>query len=198
MNSYMRYDLNRIRAELDGILRPAGLTWQSLERGASQVVLFGSRAADVAKEESDWDLLIVGAGKAVHTRRIDLVWISPERLRSARWLGYELASHVAACGRWMLGRDDWRINVRISRAAVERKRAGVEFQLEELRMIWASLLPRARARHITRLRRDVQRLALLRDGTAVPPRHHLDVAWLQHASPREDLPELLAMVRARC
>jgi Nucleotidyltransferase domain len=190
-------DLNTIRAEIDGVLRPAGLTWVSLERSASQVVLFGSRAADVAEEESDWDLLIVGDGKPVHTKRIDLVWIPPGAIRSERWLGSELASHVAAYGRWLLGADDWSSEAHISCTAVERKRIGVEFQLRELNGIWSSLLPAARARHITRLRRDVQRLSLLRNGEAVPPRHHLDATWMRNRSPPENLAELLTMVQPR-
>lgn len=191
----MSRDLNTIRAEVDSVLRPVGLTWESVEQEASQVVLFGSRAADVAREDSDWDLLIVGNGKSVHTQRVDLVWISPAVIRSEHWLGSELASHVAAYGRWLLGSEDWRGKVHISLAAIKRKQTGVEFQLKELNRIWSSLLPHARARHLTRLRRDVQRLSLLRNGDPVPPSRHLDVVWMRDHSPREDIAELMAMVR---
>jgi hypothetical protein len=183
----MLCDLHAIQAEIDRILRPIGLAWGPLEQRASQIILFGSRAANVAKDESDWDLLLVGDGKAVRTRHLDIIWVSPEMILSDLWLGSELASHVAAFGQWMIGPDEWCRNVHISAAAVERKRTGVEFQFEELSKVWPSLLPRAKTRHMTRLRRDIQRLMLLSAGEAIPPSHYLDNAWMKHRPPREDL-----------
>jgi hypothetical protein len=192
---WMHGDPLAIREEVDAIVRPIGLTWHSLEQKASQIILFGSRAANVAKEQSDWDLLLIGDGKAVHTRHLDLIWVSPETIRSRRWLGSELASHVAAYGEWMVGPDEWRRNVCVSPAAVERKRSSIEFRFEELRRVWPSLLAAAKARHMTLLRRDVQRLTLLCAGEAVPPSHYLDDAWMKHGSPPEDLQELLITFR---
>jgi Nucleotidyltransferase domain len=193
----MRNDQLKIGAEIDGFLRPIGLTWHSLEQKASQIILFGSRAANVAKEESDWDLLLIGEGKAVHTRYVDLVWVSPEIIRSQRWLGSELASHVAAYGHWIFGPDEWRRSVSISAAAVERKRSSIEFRFEELRKVLPSLLPAAKARHLRRLRQDIQRLALLEAGEAVPPSRYLDDAWVKQGSPPEDLQDLLAAAACR-
>jgi hypothetical protein len=115
------------------------------------------------------------------------VWVSPELIQSQLWLGSELASHVAVFGQWLIGPDAWRGKVRVSPAAVERKRSGVALQFEELSKVWALLLPRAKARHIARLRRDVQRLILLNAGEAIPPSHYLDDAWAKHRSPRKEL-----------
>src|SRR6516162_4429065 len=110
----MRCDLRSIRGHVDLALDPVGLTWAALAKRASQIILFGSRAAGVAGHDSDWDLLLVGEGHAVRSRELDIVWIRPAMIRSESWLGSELASHVAVYGRWLLGPDDWRYEVRIS------------------------------------------------------------------------------------
>src|SRR5262245_1971938 len=52
------------------------ISWSTLERRASQVILFGSRAVGVARIDSDWDLLCVGEGMSIHNEKIDLNWIS--------------------------------------------------------------------------------------------------------------------------
>jgi hypothetical protein len=190
----MRSSLNAIRVDVEKVLRRAGFAWVVAEQRASQIVLFGSRAVGVADEGSDWDLLFVGEGEAMHTQEVDIVWIRSAMIRSERWLGSELASHVAVYGRWLLGPDDWRHDARISPDAARRKRAAIEFQLLELQKVWDWLLPGAQARHIRRLRRDVQRLELLSSGIAVPPSRHLDAAWVQRESPREDLAALFAAI----
>jgi hypothetical protein len=187
----MQGDLKAMRDAIDAALHPLGLTCAAIERNASQMVLFGSRAAGVAGEHSDFDLLVVGEGRSIHTRQVDLIQVPPEAVQSVRWLGSELASHVATYGRWLFGPDDWRANAHISHEAVTQKREGIEFQLGELSRLWPSLLPAARARHVTRLRREVQRLELMRGGHAVPPSRHLDLAWQQRGVPREDLADLI-------
>jgi hypothetical protein len=184
-----------LRACVDRVVRPAGLTLAALDRSASQIVLFGSRAADAARESSDWDLLLVGEGNSLRTHEADIIWISPAIINSEQWLGSELASHVVHYGRWLWGADDWRHRACISPDAVRRKQAGVQFQLAELNKVWSSLFPGARARHIRRLRRDVQRFHLLSVGIAVPPTPHLDAMWMQCQSPQEDLEALCAAVR---
>ena len=195
-NSHVRDDPSAMRAKIDAALRPLGLTCDAIEQTASQVVLFGSRAAGVADENSDWDLLVVGEGRSIHARQVDLIRIPPAAVQSARWLGSELAAHVATYGRWLFGPDEWRARARVSPEAVTQKRDSVEFQLGELGRLWPFLLPAARARHLTRLRREVQRLEVMRGGHAVPPGRYLDLAWKQCSFPREDLADLMAAVRS--
>jgi hypothetical protein len=151
----------------------------------------------VAVETSDWDLLFVGEGRSLHTHELDMIWISPTLINSERWLGSELASHIAAYGRWLLGCEDWRHRVHISPSTVARKQALVQFQLMELDKVWPALLPGARTRHIRRLRREVQRLRLLASGTAVPPAQHLDATWMKYRSPPEELEALFAAAEDR-
>jgi hypothetical protein len=179
------------QAALNAVLRPLDLSWHLLEERATQIVLFGSRAAETAREDSDWDLLVVGGGRRVRTQRADLIWIPPAFLGTERWLGSELATHVAIYGRWLVGEDDWRDRAHVSADAVRRKKMGLSLQLRELERLWPSLLPGAQARHLRRLRRETQRLWLLRNGEAVPPTRHLDEAWAAGGgSPREELPTL--------
>ena len=166
------------------------LSWSELGSRASQVILFGSRAAGVARTDSDWDLLCVGEGTSIHNRVIDIVWISPAQLTTARWLGSELASHVAAYGQWLIGKDSWSHLVRLSPEAIHHKRQSILSQLSELKRLWPRLAPGLRAKHLRRLRRGVQRLQCLSEDRAVPPTRMLDDLWDQSGLPPEE-PELL-------
>lgn len=92
---------------------------------------------------------------SVHNKKIDLIWISPAQLKTDRWLGSELASHVAAYGHWLVGEDSWSHRTSISPEAVHHKRLSVLFQLSELKRLWPGIIPGWRAKHLLRLRRDV-------------------------------------------
>jgi hypothetical protein len=168
-------------------LLSVGLSPRTLGQRASEVVLFGSRAAGMAGATSDWDILLVGHGTSVHSGHADVVWIPPEQLTRDSWLGSELANHVAAYGRWVRGPGSWRRDVFCSFEAAAEKERAVAVQLTELRRVWPHLLDGAKARHARRVRRDVQRLRLLQARTAVPPTAMLDQAWEGPRSPRETL-----------
>jgi len=185
-----------LQRALAGVVRPLGLTFEGLAQAASQIILFGSRAAGMARETSDWDLLCIGSGRPVRSRAADIVWVRPEILDTQRWLGCELASHVAAYGRWLRGPDDWRCRARISPAAIERKIAAVRIQSGELQRLWPCLLIPARERHARRLRREVQRVNLMRAGTAVPPARRLDELWAASPFPRADLEFIADAIRS--
>jgi len=83
-------------ADLLQALADLGLSLGELQRSAEQIVVFGSRAAGLARESSDWDLLIIGSDSSLHTPALDLVWVTPRELESADWLASELAGHVAS------------------------------------------------------------------------------------------------------
>ena len=178
--------------ELPRTLVAHGISLADLERQASQIVLFGSRAGGVARTDSDWDLLCIGEGVSTRSRHLDLVWIPAERIVHEAWLGSELATHVAAYGRWLAGEDTWSHRAHVSAWAAEAKRRSAQRRLGELERLWPRLLPSRRAKHLRRLRREVQRFELLRGGHAVPPSRILDEAWDSQAvaGPRELLARL--------
>jgi len=173
--------------ELGKVLVENGLSPDDIEERASQIVLFGSRAAGVAGPESDWDLLCIGDGESIHLSRLDLIWVSEKDLTTRKWLGSELATHIAAYGKWLLGVDSWSQKAFVSRRAKQTKRRAVLTQSQELSRLWSSLLPSRQAKQARRLRRQVQRLAYLVDGRAVPSSPLLDLAWKRHRAPTEDL-----------
>jgi hypothetical protein len=187
----MSQNLGDIRRLLVRALRRQRISWSALEDHASQVILFGSRAAGIAGIDSDWDLLCVGEGTCVHNGKIDLIWIPPIELATERWLGSELASHVAAYGLWLVGEDSWSHLASISPEAVHHKRQLILCQLSELKRLWSNIIPGWRAKHLRRIRRNVQRLHFLVGKRAVPPTPMLDDLWEQSGMPLEELEFLL-------
>src|SRR5260370_5639721 len=79
---------------------------------ADEVVVFGSRAAGVHSSSSDLDLLIISPNRRrLVATGLDCVLLTPEEVSDSFWLGSELASHVAAYGRWAKGAGEWRSDV---------------------------------------------------------------------------------------
>jgi hypothetical protein len=162
-------------ADLAAALAP--LTLDELHRTSEQIVLFGSRAASFGRTDSDWDLLVVGAGRSFHTPVLDLVWVSPHELATPAWLSGELAGHVARWGRWIHGEPDWIAAVRCGAVARARKARRLASRLAALEQAWSLLPPAVHCEERTLVRRDLQRHALLADGQPVPPSRVLDDAW---------------------
>lgn len=147
---------------------------------AAELVLFGSRAAGVAHRGSDWDVLLVCDRAPVSVpMTVDLVVVSASRLHSRRWLGSELAGHVGAHGRWLVGDPSWTGKVFRSRRALERKATRIARRVVNLQRNWADLEPAYRATFLKVLRRDLQRYECLEEGRPVPPTRILDLEWLR-------------------
>jgi Nucleotidyltransferase domain len=181
-------DLCRSLASLD-------LSFADLERSSDQIILFGSRAAGLARSGSDWDLLVVGEGHSRHTPAIDLVWLPPQELATKAWLASELAGHVARWGDWIHGAPDWTASVTRSTAAADGKAHRVASRLAALERAW-DLLPSAyRRKHHALVRRDLQRHAILARGEPVPPSPVLDDAWVAYVAPRDELLRLAQTAR---
>jgi hypothetical protein len=172
---------------LGRVLVGLGLTLAGLQRSAEQVVLFGSRAAGLGRDRSDWDLLVVGEGESRHTETIDLVWVSPRDLASQRWLQSELGGHVARWGRWIHGAPDWVTEAGSGEVAREHKARRLASRLAALEQAWHLLAPAYQHKHHTLVRRDLQRHAILARGEAVPPSPLLDDAWEACADPAGEL-----------
>jgi predicted nucleotidyltransferase len=181
--------------ELSQALAALGLSLGELQRSSEQIVLFGSRAAGVAHEGSDWDLLVVGSGSSLHTQTLDLVRVTPHELASADWLASELACHVAVWGRWLHGAPDWVANISCGVSAAERKARRLASRLTALERAWGLLPPAYLCKHQLLVRRDLQRHAFLLRGEPVPPSPLLDEAWSACADPRAELVRLCQEAR---
>jgi hypothetical protein len=149
-----------------------------LARRCQQVVLFGSRAAGAARRYSDWDVLCVGERRQ-RQREVDAVWLSPTDIGTRRWLGSELAGHIARYGVWLIGEDDWSSKVFRSRAAVDRKRRLIQRRDSVGKATWRLLSSAYREQLATSFRRDLQRLEYLCEGRAVPATPVLDKEWAE-------------------
>lgn len=182
MIASMEENMPGLRQRLEAI----GLSWDWLLDRCEQVILFGSRAANVHGPDADYDLLcVMRPNRALDllqsriTVGIDLLWISPERLQQAEWLGSELAQHIARYGRWLHGENTWGHAVFPSEQAVLKKSEQIKERIEALVPRWERLLPSYRRKYSRLVRRDLQRLHLLTIGEAVPPTPLLDREWLQ-------------------
>jgi len=161
-------------------LRQHGISLAALAVGAEAVIVFGSRAAGLARADSDWDLLIVGRGRTRLGRGLDLVYIEPTAFRGARWRTSELAGHVGRFGCTLAGDPNAVAGLRdveIGAEAIERKRRQLRAQLGACERYWASLGSWAQAKRQLRLRRDLQRHARLLESDPIPPSTLLDREW---------------------
>ena len=144
---------------------------------AEEIVLFGSRVDPGCEDPSDWDVLCVGYGKTRLGRELDVVWVTPEEVESTRWLTSELGTHIARYGRWLRGPGSWKGSARVDEKTVAAKHAGLGARIRGYGKVWPRLGTRSRRRFGTKIRRDVQRLAILSAGEAVPARPTLDRLW---------------------
>lgn len=169
------------------------MTYEEVVDASTEVVIFGSRAVGMQRPDSDLDVLLVGA----HTTRlrvpgIDFVTLPSGELASSRWLGSELASHIAEYGKWIKGFGFWRHQVRISDRATMRKQARIVGLLMRAPKWWSKLHPVFHTKYKLTIRRELQRLDLLRRKTPVPPTCALDSDWDQHRSASDCLLEVAA------
>ncbi len=165
------------KASIEHLLKSEGITLLDLERTCSEIVVFGSRALGLARDDSDIDLLCIGQGQSLRRRSLDLIFRTSAFVHSPRWLSSELGTHVARYGVWIHGRSDWANDAIPDAGAAERKRQLIAARSRALRRLWDSLLPVYRQKHTLKLRRDLQRLQFLEKGLPVPPTAMLDQAW---------------------
>jgi hypothetical protein len=161
-------------------------------RRAQCAVLFGSCAANCYSERSDVDILCVGSGRRFKTYRLDIVWISAARTCDRGWLGSELGQHIAAYGVHLYGNAPCGDNAYPSDESIARKTAVIRERSAAFARFHYILSPRRAVRYAIRIRRDIQRLGLLRAGRAVPPSPMLDEMWNIRSNPCEELQNELA------
>jgi hypothetical protein len=180
---------------LDALLARRDLSWKDLSRSCQQLVLFGSRAAGVSREGSDFDLLCIGSGSSRLGQSLDLVFVTPEDCQGSRWLGSELAGHVARYGRWLLGEPDWVHRVQPSRGAIDRKAERLRRRLHAVEENFPLLDAIYLDKHLALIRRDLQRHESLLKGEPVPPTPLLDQAWTRIVHPQGELERLARAAR---
>jgi len=174
------------------MLREQGIDWDDLQSECDQIVLFGSRAVGAETKHSDVDLLCVGFGRRLKTEEVDLVWYTPEFILSPKWLGSELASHIAAFGVWLHGHDNWSKYVKVSEDAIDFKRHLICRRIAAMQRTWQHLAPDYRVKHVVKLRRDLQRLVIMKAGRAIPATPILDDEWVRMGSSCKAFLELLS------
>lgn len=161
--------------------------WQDHLTRAEQVIVFGSFAAGLQTATSDVDVLCVGSGRSVLTPSLHLLWMPASRLEEHLRSGSELACHVATYGVWLKGVRTFPTTVCPSDDTIRNRHDSVYARLAALTEHWSRLEPEYRAKHASKIRRDLQRWSLLKSGRASMPRPALDADWAQRARRRECL-----------
>ncbi|MEL7370900.1 MAG: nucleotidyltransferase domain-containing protein [Myxococcota bacterium] len=158
------------------------------------VWLFGSRATDCARTDSDWDVLVLAPRVSdFHRHRwahVDLItvrWPSPN---PQRWLTSELAVHVSAFGKLIHDHDirdhdiwdhaDWTKHVDVD-AATHLKIMRTQKRMTAYTNAAPNLSSPVLKRRSVMLRRDFQRIDALRTKGIVPPSAWLDDEWRQRS-----------------
>jgi predicted nucleotidyltransferase len=147
----------------------------------SEVIAFGSRSIGVHAKTSDLDLLCVGNPERHRSEKLDIVRRTPSEIEDPKWLGSELASHIATYGVVLRGRCEWRELASLGEQAVSHKEHRVGALIDGLWRYWDRLHPEFRRKYLTTIRREGQRLKLLSSGIAVPPTPVLDENWKRDA-----------------
>jgi hypothetical protein len=167
-----------LERRLDRLLRRrlalAGLDSSQFLSAAQENVVFGSRAIEVDSRRSDLDVLVVGKFERLKEHGLDLIPIAPESLGSPKWLGSELASHVANYGVWLRGPGSWRRYARLETSAIANKERRIRALLAAVSLSWTAIHSSFQLRYALTIRRELRRLALMKQELPVPPTPLLD------------------------
>jgi len=159
---------------------------------ADEIVVFGSMAAGLNRPDSDVDVLCFGERESkLKSRSLDLIVLPRKSVSDPAWLQSELASHVSRYGVWIKGVPEWLTQVGIGEQAVTEKRRRVEAFMRCLPAAWPTLDQRFKRKYSIKVRREAQRLLLMRRGQAVPPTRLLDEYWQDLAAFEGELGEYL-------
>ena len=157
--------LNKATQDIPGFYE----AFHDVAKTSSEIVIFGSYAVGCESMDSDIDVLFVGEGKRIKTRKLDFIWINPKKLQQRSWLGSELANHIANYGVWAKGSGQWRGNVFVSEASVLKKKESIYVRLIHLYLKRNSLSHNSLKRLFIKVLLDFYRLTLLMGKKAIPP-----------------------------
>jgi predicted nucleotidyltransferase len=175
-----------LRDQVRRMIAAGSLSFDELFASASDIIVFGSRAAGLNRPDSDLDLLII-ADKSGHKRigKLDLVFVPDEKVGSAAWRRTEIAGHVATFGVSLMN-DRPAFDVIHDDYAALRKQARIHRLVSSLVPSWRLLNDELRRKYLIRVRRELQRFRFLRRGLPVPPTATLDLivnslGWIELA-----------------
>jgi hypothetical protein len=186
------------RLEIIKELQIRGFDWKATLKETSQIVIFGSWSIGQQKKLSDIDILCVGHGDRRKTRLLDVIWRTEAEIGSPKWLGSELANHIASYGIWIQGRDNWGSKVFYSNQAIASKKQLIKSRLHAMRRLWKTLSIDYKQKHVVKLRRDIQRLYLMKSGLPVKPSPLLDYEWLRTKPSTRGLRRYLVQAKEFC
>jgi hypothetical protein len=156
----------------------AQIQWPELSTRAFEIVAFGSRALGVNEKSSDLDVLVVGgAARRIKSTALDLICIPHSDLASEAWLTSELATHISQYGVWIVGSGEWRIHASIGQSALDRKERRLVSLVRSAGRAWHRLHVTFQIKYCTTIRRELQRMSLLRKAIPIPPTPVLDNNW---------------------
>lgn len=166
---------------------------ESFIEKAEQLIVFGSRAAGVNSDHSDIDVLCVTNRRvSIKTSELDCICKTPKEVTEPDWLQSELATHIARYGIWLFGTDNWTDRAQINWKTIAGKERRVRSLIQNMQRSWPQFHSLFRAKYSTTLRRELQRLKLLRNLVPVAPTPVLDSSWITNL---EDPAQLAATVR---
>lgn len=184
------------KAKLIGLISEAAsldrIDWHDQFRRARQVIAFGSYAVGYETPQSDIDILCIGRGRSCRSDRLQILWMPQSRLDEHKRRGSELACHVASFGVWLKGPREFPSKIAPSRETIRRRRDQISARCRALLAQWNRLTPAFQQKHIQKIRRDLQRLALLKQGNANIPAPALDAAWTSHPQTTRAVKDCLA------
>lgn len=184
-------DLRSFRQRIQQLAKGEDFSLDDLLASATEVIVFGSRAAGLERIHSDLDLLAIGTSKLRKRRGlIDLICVPEADANSLAWRHSEIFRHVAAYGISLI-HERMLIEAVVDEHAADRKRRRLETLLEKLLGSWNTLNDGYKAKYLTKLRREFQRYKLLESGLAVPPTACLDSQIQSPEALRSIIEELL-------
>ncbi len=164
----------RLFATVERAAARDGIDWRKHFDLANEVIVFGSHALGVQTPRSDIDLLCIGRGRSCGSRMLQILWMSRSRLDEHVRRGSELACHIAAFGVWVKGHRCLPQHIIPSSDTIARRRQKIKARCEALSRNWSVLDSGFRAKHLSKMRRDLQRLQSLRRGEPNLPAPALD------------------------
>jgi hypothetical protein len=133
-------------------------------------VVFGSYAYGCEDDSSDIDMLFIGNGKRVKKNKIDFIWKKPDEITSKRWLGSELANHIAEYGVWGKGDQNWRNDTFIGNFAIEKKKQKIYERMVHILLKRQKYSKLAINKLFVSVYLDFLRLTMLYTNKAIPPK----------------------------
>ena len=107
-----------------------------------------------------------------------MICIRAVDLGSVGWLGSELAGHISRYGVWLKGPGDWRRQTSVGQEAANQKERRLVSLVRSVKHSWTKLHPAFQLKYCVTIRRELQRLLLLRAAVPIPPTPLLDSEWL--------------------